>query len=116
VATGIAVVGAGYGADAFGRPEISRAIHRALDPMIRSGAVRPPIGARFALEDAAAALDHLDSRRAVGKVVIEVPADGRPVRPPGRRQPAPTVPAPGTGSGGVAPDAVMPFRNMSQKL
>jgi len=37
--------------------------------------VRPLIGQRFALEDAAQALHTLDERRAVGKVVLDVRSD-----------------------------------------
>jgi NADPH2:quinone reductase len=41
--------------------------------MIERGVVRPPVGARFPLDQAAEALELIDSRRATGKVVLEVP-------------------------------------------
>jgi NADPH2:quinone reductase len=40
--------------------------------MIRAGTLRPIVGRRFPLAEAAAALSHLDSRQALGKVVLEV--------------------------------------------
>ena len=44
-----------------------------LAEMLATGAVRPYIGARFALADTAIALRHVADRKALGKVVIEVP-------------------------------------------
>jgi NADPH:quinone reductase len=43
---------------------------RDLVPLIESGAVDPPIGPLFTLEDAAAAIRELDERRAAGRVLI----------------------------------------------
>jgi NADPH:quinone reductase len=43
---------------------------RDLVPLIESGAIDPPIGSVFALEDAAAAIRELDVRRAAGRVLI----------------------------------------------
>jgi NADPH:quinone reductase len=43
---------------------------RDLVPLIESGAIDPPIGPLFALEDAAAAIRELDERRAAGRVLI----------------------------------------------
>jgi NADPH:quinone reductase len=40
--------------------------------MVEEGFVRPLVGARFALDDAAEALKTLDERRATGKVVLDV--------------------------------------------
>jgi NADPH2:quinone reductase len=40
--------------------------------MIDDGVVRPPVGARFGLEQAAEALKLIDGRGATGKVVLEV--------------------------------------------
>lgn len=51
-------------------PEYAGQQWRQLVPLIRSGAVDPPIGPVFALDDAAAALRELDERRAAGKVLI----------------------------------------------
>jgi NADPH2:quinone reductase len=43
-----------------------------LAEMLATGAVRPYIGARFSLQDAAIALRHVADRKALGKVVIDV--------------------------------------------
>jgi NADPH:quinone reductase len=45
---------------------------RELADMLASGTVRPHIGARFPLRDAAVALRHVADRKALGKVIIEV--------------------------------------------
>jgi NADPH:quinone reductase len=66
------VIGAGYGAYVFSRPELGAAISSELGAMIDQGLVRPIVGARYSLSEAGAALAHLDSRRALGKVVLEV--------------------------------------------
>ncbi len=66
------VVGAGWGAYAMGKPDVNREIGAAIDALVRAGAVRPIIGARFPLEDAAAAFRVIDERGALGKVVLEV--------------------------------------------
>ncbi|MEP6952925.1 MAG: NADPH:quinone oxidoreductase family protein [Solirubrobacteraceae bacterium] len=66
------VVGAGWGAYAMGKPDVNREIGAAIDRLVRDGSVRPIIGARFPLEDAAAAFRVLDERGALGKVVLEV--------------------------------------------
>jgi NADPH2:quinone reductase len=66
------VIGAGWGAYVMGKPDLNRQIGAAIGQMIEAGIVRPVIGQRFALEDAADALRTLDERRAVGKVVLDV--------------------------------------------
>jgi len=66
------VIGAGWGAYVMGKPELNRQIGAAIAEMMGAGIVRPLIGQRFALEDAAQALHTLDERRAVGKVVLDV--------------------------------------------
>jgi NADPH:quinone reductase len=66
------VIGAGWGAFVLGKPAVSREIGEALDRLIVDGAVRPIVGARFGLEQAAEALRALDERRATGKVVLEL--------------------------------------------
>ncbi len=68
------VVGAGWGAYAMARPDVCREIGAALDGLIAGGFVRPPIGARFGLEQAADALKLIDGRGATGKVVLDVAA------------------------------------------
>jgi NADPH:quinone reductase len=40
-------------------------------PHLRSGALRPVVGPSFALEDAAEALNCLDQRAAIGKVLLK---------------------------------------------
>ena len=67
------VVGAGWGAYVMAKPDLSAEIQAELDGMIESGAVKPIVGARFPLERAADAMNLIDSRRALGKVVLEVP-------------------------------------------
>jgi NADPH:quinone reductase len=67
-----AVIGAGWGGSAMGKPEMCREIGRALDDLSERGFVRPLVGARFPLERAADALELLDARGATGKVVLEL--------------------------------------------
>ena len=66
------VIGAGWGAYVMGKPDVNRRIGAAIAELIESGFVRPLIGQRFPLEEAAKALHTLDERRAVGKVVLDV--------------------------------------------
>jgi NADPH2:quinone reductase len=69
------VIGAGWGAYVMGKPDMNRQIGAAIAELMQAGVVRPLIGQRFALEDAAQALHTLDERRAVGKVVLDVRSD-----------------------------------------
>jgi NADPH2:quinone reductase len=66
------VVGAGWGAYVMARPALNREVGEALEPMIADGVVRPIVGARFPLEQAADAMKLIDERRATGKVVLEL--------------------------------------------
>jgi NADPH:quinone reductase len=66
------VVGAGWGAFVMARPELNQEIGAAVNRLVDDGFVRPLVGARFPLERAAEALELIDARRAVGKVVLEV--------------------------------------------
>jgi NADPH:quinone reductase len=66
----IAVAGVGWGAFALPREGFVREQWDALVPHIASGALRPPIGATFGLDDAGLAVAELEERRAAGKVVI----------------------------------------------
>jgi NADPH2:quinone reductase len=68
----VSVIGAGWGAYVMGNPQRNRAIGEAVGRMVDEGFVRPLVGARFALEDAADAFRAIDERRAVGKVVLSV--------------------------------------------
>jgi NADPH:quinone reductase len=54
------------------QPELDRRDREELLDLFAAGRLRPHIGARFPLEDAAAALRHVADRRALGKVVIDV--------------------------------------------
>ncbi|HEY0515808.1 MAG TPA: NADPH:quinone oxidoreductase family protein [Solirubrobacteraceae bacterium] len=68
------VVGAGWGAYVMGKPELNREIGAAVGELIAAGAVQPVVGQRFAMEQAAEALQTLDERRATGKVVLDIRA------------------------------------------
>jgi NADPH2:quinone reductase len=68
------VVGAGWGAYVMGKPDLNRRVGAAIAAMVADGYVRPPVGARFPLEQAAQALEMLDERRATGKIVLELGA------------------------------------------
>jgi NADPH2:quinone reductase len=70
--TNTSVVGAGWGEGARNEPEYLARTAAALDRLIADGFVAPIIGAIFPLERAAEALELIDSRRAVGKVVLDV--------------------------------------------
>lgn len=66
----IDVRGVGWGAYAMTRPGYLRSQWQRLLPMIESGAVRPPIGRRYRLDEFGAALSDLEQRRALGKSVV----------------------------------------------
>ena len=70
----VSVVGAGWGAFATGKPEVARADGESIAAMVRRGFVRPLVGERFPLDQAAEALKMLDNRQARGKVVLDVRA------------------------------------------
>src|SRR4051795_434210 len=67
----IGVVGAGWGAYITQRPQVIGEIAAALDALIAAGHIRPVVGARLPLEQAAEALQLIDGRGATGKVVLE---------------------------------------------
>jgi NADPH2:quinone reductase len=66
------VVGAGWGAYVMANPDINLQIGAAIDELIASGHVRPIVGERFGLDQAADALKLIDGRGALGKVVLDV--------------------------------------------
>lgn len=66
----ISVVGVGLGVYGFSRPGHIGGCWSDITPHIRSGALRPIIGGTFDLADAGAALEELDERRALGKVLL----------------------------------------------
>lgn len=68
----IEVVGVGWGAYLAKHPGYPAEQWSAILPHVISGALKPVIGSVHPLSDAAAALQELDERRAVGKVVLIV--------------------------------------------
>jgi NADPH:quinone reductase len=68
----IDVVGAGWGAYVFPRPQAEREIGDAVHRLALEGGVRPLIGARFPLAHGSDALRLIDERGALGKVVLEL--------------------------------------------
>lgn len=66
------VIGAGWGEYLFSTPSYAAEVADALDGLIAGGFIRPIVGPRFALEEAAEALKILETRQAVGKVVLEM--------------------------------------------
>jgi len=68
---GFSVVGVRAGE--YGRrfPERGRENLAAIRALAEEGALRPHIGARFSLEETRAALEHIQARRAIGKIVVE---------------------------------------------
>src|SRR3954468_21618513 len=68
----VSVVGAGWGAYVLFKPALNADIQARIDELIASGHVRPIVGARLPLERAAEALELIDGRRALGKVVLDV--------------------------------------------
>jgi NADPH2:quinone reductase len=71
----VSVVGAGWGAYAIAKPQLNQEIGAALHRLADAGIVRPIVGARFPLAQAADALETIDERRATGKVVLDVRSD-----------------------------------------
>ena len=68
----IDAVGVGWGAYALARPGYAASQWAELVPHLRSGALDPPIGARFPLEKAPEALTQIDERRVLGKIVLTI--------------------------------------------
>jgi NADPH:quinone reductase len=66
------VIGAGWGGYVLSKPDVTREIGQAIERLIEQGFIRPVVGARFPLEQAADALELLESRGATGKVVLDV--------------------------------------------
>ncbi|WP_083749603.1 NADPH:quinone oxidoreductase family protein [Frankia sp. CcI49] len=69
----VSIIGVAYGMSALRDPAANEQDMRALFDWYRQGLVRPSIGHRFPLEQAAEALRVVRQRRALGKVVIEMP-------------------------------------------
>ncbi|HEY0486865.1 MAG TPA: NADPH:quinone oxidoreductase family protein [Mycobacteriales bacterium] len=68
----ISVVGVGWGAFFLPRPGYLQEQWAEVAPLLASGRLDPPIGARYPLAEAAAAITELDERRATGKVILTV--------------------------------------------
>ncbi|HQC93492.1 MAG TPA: zinc-binding dehydrogenase, partial [Microbacteriaceae bacterium] len=66
----ISVVGVGWGSYEGDRAGHTATQWNALLPHLENGRLRPHVGAVFDLDDAAAALQHVEQRRAVGKVLL----------------------------------------------
>ncbi len=66
----LSVVGVGWGAYWSPRPAFLREQWQILLPLLESGALRPVVGERLPLEDAASALRVVDERRALAKLVL----------------------------------------------
>jgi NADPH2:quinone reductase len=69
----VSVVGAGWGAYVMGNVERNRENGEAIASMIAEGFIRPIVGERVALEKAIDAFRAIDERRALGKIVLELP-------------------------------------------
>jgi NADPH2:quinone reductase len=68
----VSVVGAGWGAFAIPRPDYTRETQDDLDRMAREGHVKPIIGKTYAMDEVPEALNDIDGRRALGKLVLKV--------------------------------------------
>ena len=66
----VAVVGVGWGAFVFDKPDLVAEIAADLDRMAGAGYVDPIVGAAYPLEEGAQALRALEERRATGKLVL----------------------------------------------
>ena len=68
---GVAIVGFEMRTFGLNAPEEEARDRRELMELFAGGKVHPHIGARFPLDDTAAALRHVADRKAIGKVIIE---------------------------------------------
>jgi NADPH:quinone reductase len=68
----VEVVGAGWGAFVMSKPELNRKIGGEIGRLVDAGFVRPVVGARFPIDQAAEALKLIESRGATGKVVLGI--------------------------------------------
>ncbi len=66
------IVGAGWGASVISKPAYVLEVADRLAELIEAGFVAPIVGAGFPLERAADALTLIESRHAVGKVVLDI--------------------------------------------
>jgi len=68
----ISIVGAAWGHYLADDMSLAGRIATSLTELVAAGAVRPLVGATYALRDAERALDDLEQRRATGKLVLRV--------------------------------------------
>jgi len=68
----ISVVGAAWGHYLANDMALAARIGASLTELVAGGAVRPVVGATYAMEDAQRALDDLEQRRATGKLVLRL--------------------------------------------
>jgi len=66
------VRGVGWGAYAFLSPTFMHEQWAALTPLMEDGTIAPPIGTTYPLAEFGRALDDLDQRQALGKIVVRV--------------------------------------------
>lgn len=66
----VAVVGVGWGAFVFDKPDLVAEIAADLEQMAADGFVKPLVGASYPLAEGAQALRDLEERRATGKLVL----------------------------------------------
>ncbi|SDX76000.1 NADPH2:quinone reductase [Saccharopolyspora shandongensis] len=66
------VVGVGWGACAKARPGYPRGQWTEILPRLESGALAPPIGGTYAVDDVRDALEAIDRRQALGKLVLRL--------------------------------------------
>ncbi|WP_406223845.1 NADPH:quinone oxidoreductase family protein [Streptomyces canus] len=66
----------GVGMDEYWRqdPEAARVYWQELWPLLKSGRLDPPISSVFPLEQASAALKHLDQRKVLGRTLLQIGA------------------------------------------
>jgi NADPH2:quinone reductase len=66
----VSILGAAWGAFAFGRPDYLHEVAIDLDKMANQGFVKPLIGKQYTIEQVPEALRDLEQRRATGKLVM----------------------------------------------
>ena len=66
------VRGVGWGAYAFLSPTFMHEQWAALTPLMDDGTIVPPIGTTYPMAEFSRALDDLDQRRALGKIVVRI--------------------------------------------
>ncbi|WP_033289817.1 NADPH:quinone oxidoreductase family protein [Amycolatopsis jejuensis] len=66
------VVGVGWGAYALGRPGYLQGQWEDFLPKLSAGAIVPPLGGSYALAEVRDALEAIDNRKAMGKLVLRV--------------------------------------------